>query len=365
MTHDFGNALDDWFINDTGVVAPLSDVAFGNGTWVATGGFFDTPRTLIVSSNGTSWQDRSACVPVPPYCLIFANGLFVGGGLGGKISVSAEDCVWSEYDSGLVSGIVGITHFQDMYVVLSQRKGIAVSSNAIDWFVTQNEFGDSVAASITSSGRQIVFVTEYGETFSSTNGVIWTFQQGPLFTQVAFANGVYVGASWGGGIWTANENLAWQFVSESPAYVSSLRIENGVLFATDFDGNIFTSPDATNWLRRIVPKRIAYSPLRGITYGEGRFVAVGQDGTTLTTVLDALALRLCDYDGLEGPCIESTAMPSSSYSVESSTNLWDWASIFSVTNGTGIAIFRHREAAGKSRYFYRLKAAEYPTLAPK
>jgi photosystem II stability/assembly factor-like uncharacterized protein len=46
------------------------------------------------------------------------------------------------------------------------------------------------------------------------------------------------------------------------------------------NGTIFTSPDGMNWTQQTPPIRLN---LFGVTYGSGRFVAVGAFGTLLTS----------------------------------------------------------------------------------
>jgi hypothetical protein len=62
---------------------------------------------------------------------------------------------------------------------------------------------------------------------------------------------------------------------------------NGLFVAVGKNGTILTSPDGVNWTERTSP---AKAGLNGVTYGNGLFVAVGRDvgsysdyGTILTS----------------------------------------------------------------------------------
>ncbi|MER3480299.1 MAG: hypothetical protein C4327_07400 [Meiothermus sp.] len=53
---------------------------------------------------------------------------------------------------------------------------------------------------------------------------------------------------------------------------------NGIFVAVGLNGTLLTSPDGVEWTGRY-----SDSDLKGITYGNGTFVAVGQNGTILTS----------------------------------------------------------------------------------
>jgi hypothetical protein len=55
---------------------------------------------------------------------------------------------------------------------------------------------------------------------------------------------------------------------------------NGLFVAVGEDGIILTSPDGVNWTRQIPPTG---NWLYGVTYGNGTFVAVGDRGIILTS----------------------------------------------------------------------------------
>jgi hypothetical protein len=55
---------------------------------------------------------------------------------------------------------------------------------------------------------------------------------------------------------------------------------NGLFVAVGDDGAILTSPDGVTWTRRTSS---TINPLYGATYGNGTFVAVGLYGTILTS----------------------------------------------------------------------------------
>jgi hypothetical protein len=55
---------------------------------------------------------------------------------------------------------------------------------------------------------------------------------------------------------------------------------NGLFVAVGSDGTILTSPDGINWMARTSGTS---NGLIGVAYGNGLFVAVGEDGAILTS----------------------------------------------------------------------------------
>jgi hypothetical protein len=55
---------------------------------------------------------------------------------------------------------------------------------------------------------------------------------------------------------------------------------NGLFVAVGYEGTILTSPDGVTWTRQTPPTR---NWLYGVTYGNGTFVAVGDVGAILTS----------------------------------------------------------------------------------
>lgn len=350
--HGFGNALDAWISQNSGTSIPLSDVAYGNGAWVVVGGYLDSPPAILVSTNGTSWEDRSSSVTVAPYKIIFTNGVFIGGGKAGKILTSTNGRDWSEHLTGFESGIISITYFQNQYVVLAQRTGIAVSPDGTNWTITRNDIGDFRANSIRANNEHVLFTSDYGEIGQSTNGTNWQVSYGPALRNIVFYDGSWLGqsVSWDSysQIFRSADLTQWDFVTDSVRLLSSITLYNNVILGTSYDGKILSSHDGTNWTVHPTP---VISQLLGIAYGNEKFVAVGNGGTVLTTKLDSLMLRIGDTPQT-GVRIEVTSLPGSNFTIEASTNLINWLPVFKMTNSSGISEFRESETS-RAFNFYR------------
>jgi hypothetical protein len=96
-----------------------------------------------------------------------------------------------------------------------------------------------------------------------------------MFVAVASGAGRLVATTLGGGILTSSDGIDWQFVAWSDPYtLRGLAHGNGLWVAVGQSGLIVISTDAINWTFLDGAVDARYS-LRAITFGAGRFVAVG------------------------------------------------------------------------------------------
>jgi hypothetical protein len=84
----------------------------------------------------------------------------------------------------------------------------------------------------------------------------------------------------GGTILTSPDGVTWtRRTSGTNSELRGVAYGDG-LFVAVGDGTILTSPDGVSWTRQTPPTG---NWLYGVTYGNGRFVAVGMYGIILTS----------------------------------------------------------------------------------
>jgi len=81
------------------------------------------------------------------------------------------------------------------------------------------------------------------------------------------------GGTEAGTIWTKR-------TSGTKNHLVDVTYGNGIFVAVGLNGTILTSRDGVKWTKRVSGTK---SDLGGVTYGNGTFVAVGEDGTILTS----------------------------------------------------------------------------------
>jgi hypothetical protein len=88
------------------------------------------------------------------------------------------------------------------------------------------------------------------------------------------------GGSGGGGGSGSGAGTTWTRRISQGNHLRGVAYGDGLFVAVGNDGTILTSPDGVNWT---VQTSGTDHSLHGVTYGNGLFVAVGDNGTILTS----------------------------------------------------------------------------------
>ena len=132
--------------------------------------------------------------------------------------------------------------------------------------------------------------------FTSSDGTSWdnkSLSGGGRLDDLIFENGVFVAVGTGGHIHTSSDGISWTKTSASSNDFKGVTYGNSIFVAVAKNGVIYTSTDGTNWTETLsLNNSVATSPyksppststLYGVTYGNSRFVAVGDYGAILTS----------------------------------------------------------------------------------
>jgi hypothetical protein len=152
-------------------------------------------------------------------------------------------------------------------------------------------FGANVVTGIASNGSTSLYACGQNKTLSlsSDNGKTWGslvangFSATDTFYGIAYGNGVFVAVGSDAGL-TAHKIITsanWNtlITNSFSGAISGVWYLNGKFFATDVNSNIRISSDnGQTWVNPSTPLTIT----RNIAYGNGVYVAVGDDGTSTT-----------------------------------------------------------------------------------
>jgi hypothetical protein len=162
------------------------------------------------------------------------------------------------------------------------------TDNGLTWTTGQLPCRNCSAPLTYESAEAVVyaeglFVVVGSKIMTSGDGVTWTVRANGTLKDIAYGNGSFVAVTpMGNGInhvWRSDNGVSWTTVSHpsigtSTTYVHRIRFGNGVFlfgsstrFLTTANGSTFST--ATNWLT------VGSGQWRGLGFGEGRFVAVG------------------------------------------------------------------------------------------
>ncbi len=235
----------------------LWSVAYGNGRFVALG---DNGAKLSSSDGGLTWTYGSEGVAQRGR-VAWGNGLFV--------AVRYADVLWEN-------------------VVCT----VQTSTDGMHWTTLSPEtYGALRLTDITFGGGRFVASDTSGRVIVSTNGLTWT---APVqiatrsLVRLAYLNGLFFAVVYkydsaaggpGGYLAVSPDGLTWTNRSiNAVGYPQDITFGNGQFVmawqSTSFQGVALTSPDGLSWTPHPIPG-VTNSPDR-IAYGAGTFVAVGE-----------------------------------------------------------------------------------------
>jgi hypothetical protein len=188
-----------------------------------------------------------------------------------------------------------------------QTDGVMTSPDGIEW-TSQTPVPASAWSSVVFGGDTFVAVSSDGadsgatKVMTSPDGITWTPRTAAgdeLWTSVAYGNDTFVAVATrrfnlgkavrdqvmrstnGGETWTlirpfnADPTNGWSSVAFGD-------VGGGTFVAVSSfgTGDVMTSPDGITWTLHTTTPAVAYS---SVTYGDGRFVAVGSNGAVMTS----------------------------------------------------------------------------------
>ncbi len=261
-------------------------------SFAGAGGLFiaatSEPNGIIYTSNdGLSWQAWDTGIRREINSIIFAEGKFLAVGDAGTISSSIDGYVWN----------LGIGNGADNYGVAQSPMTIAIaadagvvltSSNGSNWVqrttpTTKNlhtiHYADGL---FVAGGRKGTIIT-------SPDAIAWTERPtGSInyIERLAWGNRTWVGAGEQGDIFTSSDGISWSVKNtgepltdhEGVAFGNGLWVMVGGYFANgtfSARGTVALSTNATDW--SVSPAAFGVR-LRDVAFGNGQFVAIGNDG---------------------------------------------------------------------------------------
>lgn len=177
----------------------------------------------------------------------------------------------------------GVTYGIGKYVAVGVD-GVAISSDGNSWELVSNS--PTGLNKITCNGNRFIAVSGDGHAFTSDNGYSWNSvgKMGSTITGngIASASNIVVACGNAGYIaFSTNAGDSWEEVKTSTVdRFTSITYGNGRFVAVGEDGVFANSYNGRDWnVSRI--KNIA--TLEGVAFGDGKFVAVGNRNSAIST----------------------------------------------------------------------------------
>ena len=279
--------------SEPGTYSPLTAVAYGNGYFVAMGTDYAVSEVnlTVFSADGLTWE-RAPDLPLMqrPTALLHANGQFVAVGEFGNIATSQDGRTWTGRSRATSSNLRGIAYGDGTFVAVGNNGTNLTSAGGTFW--TGHKSGtDNNLREVTYAGGQFVAVGSGGTIVTSPNGADWLAPVSGTAEDLwgaAYGNGMFVcvGGNTSGdrhrfAIVTSSDGANWATRLSEPVLnrlsfeLHAVTYGNGRFVAVGRPAAIFTSFNGINWTtNRNVPETFTY--LKGVAYGNGLFVAVGE-----------------------------------------------------------------------------------------
>jgi hypothetical protein len=261
----------------------LKGVAFGNGRYVAVGGFSSSgPSATLVSTNGISWR-RTSNHAVSDFAAVeFANGIFVAVGSGGNVFTSEDGETWIDRRPPDSQRLYGIAHGNGVFVTVGDEGVIRNSQDAMTW-VTEREGRSEFLHTIGFGAGRFVAGADAGTLYVTTDANDWQYQTtgAGVISCVRYFNGRFFVLTDSGEILTSSDAASWKFAPfVTGAPLKHIAWNGSRYVIVGYDGTVLTSSDGQTWAQQSTPTR---ESLYGVAWGGGQFVAVGRKGTILTS----------------------------------------------------------------------------------
>ncbi len=282
------SALAPWTNRVSAHAANFYGVASRAGLHVASG----AGGAIYTSTNGIDWTARSSG---KSGLLMNVNGdgpLWVVVGDGGTIITSTNGFDWVSRTSPTNVLFRGVAYGNGTYVVCGSNS-IVRSTNGTTWSLVAVTnislqgvgFGMDFVNSGDTNGVQtesplFVVVGEGGTILTSSNGLSWTPRisgTSQYLSDVIYGNGYYVAVG-NLRILRSSDGIDWSFATNN-VYFYRAAYCSGVFKAAGANGAIWSSTDGLTWEAEASGTA---NTLRGISYAEDQFAAVGFNGTILT-----------------------------------------------------------------------------------
>ncbi len=294
----------------------LRAVTYGNGKFVAVG----LAGTILVSVDGTNWNNQSARIgnliyginydsetfvaegnsvtlihnvtnrgvfgsnplSTPSFHAVVCGGnQFVAVGDHGQI-VSSPDGITLTLRSGAIGNVklLGMAWGQGKFVTVGESGTILTSEDGVSW--TRQSSGTSHRLRAVAFGKnRFVIVGDANTLLYSQDGGQWTRTTPPQprgfnsFNTVAFGNDIFLSAVFPeqDHVFTSSDGLTWSEAGKLPDVPSGLAFGAGKFVSVGRAGLHFVSTDGTAWIENQYPGFRLW--FESVCYGKGLFVAVG------------------------------------------------------------------------------------------
>lgn len=271
-----------WWICPTQISSPVTDVAYGEGKFIAIR--FSTNK-IFESNDGKNWVTKSVLPLSASWTAIaYGDGKFVICSRGtGKDAVYSVDggSTWKKTTLPYNGDFSSIAYGNGRFVAVgSSQNYVIYSTDGATWYPITGL--TKVAAIAYGDGTFVIVTWNSTAVYVSNDGLSWastTLPYGGTFPRIAYGNGRFVVSFGEQKVLYSTNGVDWTASSDENAMdFSDICFGSGKFIATKrlSSNSIYYSEDGESWEEaQMLPVSMAGSKL---AYGDGTFVAC--DGGT-------------------------------------------------------------------------------------
>jgi hypothetical protein len=196
----------------------LGGVAYGGGRFVAVGGL----GRRAYSDDGKTWVDGIVDFEAPFRAIAFGDGVFVAVGDGGRRIRTVDGVTWTDDLSGGVN-LGDVAYGNGYFVAVGQNGRRVRSADGATW---EDEFSGTGTLSCVVFAAERFLAVGGLTAYESQDGEEWTARTlNESIDEVAYADGVYVGARWteaGTTFLRSTDGLNWWVMETSGNAITAL-----------------------------------------------------------------------------------------------------------------------------------------------
>jgi len=287
---------DNWLLQDIensdvfNDIHPIKGIAWSGKKYVIVGGFND--YIILSSEDGSIWNEIKVDAPIND--VAYGNGMFVAVGSVGVIMSSNDGIHWVKRDKAVMFDFCNIIWQDNRFIAAgSNRAHIFTSEDGKTWNIERVEAAGLLSA-IAWNGQKHVIQGSWGIILTSTDGVNWElYNMGDkiCYSSMVWDGEKFVAVGDEGLISTSSDGLHWIERNSGLEDDFWSIAWNGELFVAVGSSNlgmnsnrriILTSPDGINWTKTLL-EIDQKSGFNSVIWGGGQFVAVGGYGLVMTS----------------------------------------------------------------------------------
>lgn len=238
------------FLGNGNHCAAMQCITFGNGWFVAGGGFWTNNLmigSIITSTDGYFWNQADLGGSNVWNAIAYGGQGFVCVGTSGGVCTSANGLSWTRWISGTGAELKGVARGAGQFVAVGGNGRIVTSSSGQAWTVRNSRTTNTLQA-VTYGDAGFVAVGVRGTIVTSPDGMTWTTQSSgtnrALFG-VTYGNGTYVAVGESGII--LQSDSVWQPTLGKPWFNMDGNLEVIVFGAAGKQYQVEATSDFFSW----------------------------------------------------------------------------------------------------------------------